>query len=152
MEHFLSWSRGEFCITTDNSKISLDVVHTFLAQESYWARNIPREVVERSIVHSLCFGLFKNETQIGFARVITDRATIGYLGDVFVLTPHRGTGLSRWLMECVTSHPDLQGLRRWVLLTSDAHDLYKKFGFAAIDSPEKWMQKFNANVYAKQGD
>ncbi len=151
MDNFLSWTRGEFSITTDNNKISLDVVHEFLANESFWAKNISRHVVERSIEHSLCFGLFKNDEQIGYARVITDRATIAYLSDVFVLAAHRGQGHSRWLMECLVSHPDLQGLRRWVLLTSDAHGLYEKFGFTAIDSPEKWMQKFNANVYAKQG-
>ena len=150
MDHCLSWTRGEFSITTDNNKISLDVVHAFLANESFWAKNIPRHTVARSITHSLCFGLFKNDEQIGYARVITDRATIAYLGDVFVLASHRGQGHSRWLMECLTSHPDLQGLRRWVLLTSDAHGLYEKFGFSAIDSPQMWMQKFNAQVYALQ--
>ena len=149
MNHGLSWTRGDFMVTTESEKISLDVVHAFLANESYWAKNIPRDVVEQSIENSLCFGLFQNEEQIGFARVITDRATIAYLGDVFVLTTHRGQGLSQWLMECVMSHPDLLGLRRWILLTGDAHGWYEKFGFTAIAAPQKWMEKFAANVYQK---
>ena len=149
MNHGLSWTRGDFMVTTESEKISLDVVHAFLANESYWAKNIPRDVVEQSIENSLCFGLFQNEEQIGFARVITDRATIAYLGDVFVMATHRGQGLSQWLMECVMSHPDLLGLRRWILLTGDAHGLYEKFGFTAIAAPQKWMEKFAANVYQK---
>ena len=149
MNHGLSWTRGDFMVTTDSEKISLDVVHAFLANESNWAKNIPRDVVEQSIENSLCFGLFQNEEQIGFARVITDRATIAYLGDVFVMATHRGQGLSQWLMECVMSHPDLLGLRRWILLTGDAHGLYEKFGFTAIAAPQKWMEKFAADVYQK---
>ena len=149
MNHGLSWARGDFMVTTDSEKISLDVVHAFLANESNWAKNIPRDVVEQSIENSLCFGLFQNEEQIGFARVITDRATIAYLGDVFVMATHRGQGLSQWLMECVMSHPDLLGLRRWILLTGDAHGLYEKFGFTAIAAPQKWMEKFAADVYQK---
>jgi len=143
----LEWTRDEYLVTTNPKKISLDLVHQFLSNESTWARNIPRPTVARAIEHSLCFALFKHETQIGFARVITDYATIAYLGDVFVLAAHRGLGLSSWLMTCVVNHPDLQALRRWMLLTSDAHGLYKKSGFTALVAPSKWMEKFNVNVY-----
>ncbi len=143
-----SWSRGEYLVSCDRGATSLEVVHRFLSEQSYWARNIPREVVAAAIDNSICFALLKGGEQIGFARVISDRATIAYLGDVFVLEPHRGKGLSSWLMECVASHPDLQGLRRWILLTSDAHGLYEKIGFAPLAAPAKWMEKFNAQVYA----
>src|ERR1700679_211447 len=121
--------RGEFCISTDRALLDLHVVHGVLTN-SYWAKGIPREVVARSIEHSLCFGMYdENGQQIGFARVITDYATIAYLGDVFLLESHRGRGLSKWLMECIVQHPSLQNLRRWILLTRDAHNLYSKFGF-----------------------
>ena len=143
----LTWQKDDYLVTTDREKISLDVVHWFLSTESTWAKNIPRLTVARAIEYSLCFALFSNEVKIGFARVITDYATIAYLGDVFVLKAHRGQGLSRWLMECVTNHPDLQGLRRWMLLTSDAHGLYEKSGFTALGAPSNWMEKFTINAY-----
>ena len=144
---------GEYIVSTDGAKISLDVVHAFLANESAWAKDIPRLTVERAIEHSLCFSLLmrnkEGDKQIGFARVITDRATIAYIGDVFVLAPYRHKGLARWLMACVMRHPELQGLRRWMLLTSDAHDLYRKFDFTAVSTPDKWMEKFDVSVYAQ---
>ncbi|HEX9392875.1 MAG TPA: GNAT family N-acetyltransferase [Usitatibacteraceae bacterium] len=143
-----SWSRDEYLVSCDPAATSLEVVHRFLCEESYWARDISRNVVATEIANSLCFSLLHRDTQIGFARVITDRATIAYLGDVFVLEAHRGKGLARWLMQCVMSHPELQGLRRWILLTSDAHRLYEKFGFAPVLAPEKWMEKFNPQAYA----
>jgi GNAT superfamily N-acetyltransferase len=142
-----SWARADYAISCDPAATSLDVVHRFLAEESYWARDIPRSVVATEIANSLCFALLHRGTQVGFARVVTDRATIAYLGDVFVLEAHRGKGLSAWLMECVTSHPELQGLRRWMLLTGDAHGLYRKFGFNELAAPEKWMEKFDPFVY-----
>lgn len=151
MGEFIAWTRGEYIVSTDVAKISLDVVHDFLANESAWAKNIPRLTVERAIAHSLCFSLLMHsddgDKQIGFARVITDRATIAYLGDVFVLTAHRNKGLARWLMACVMSHPELQGLRRWLLLTSDAHGLYEKFDFTCVTAADKWMEKVVPNIY-----
>lgn len=123
------YRRGEFLISTDRNRLNLDVVHNFLTN-CYWAKGIPREVVARSIEHSLCFGIYDGDArQVGFARVVTDFATIAYLGDVFVLESHRGRGLSKWLMECITQHPALQNLRRWILLTRDAHRLYSRYGF-----------------------
>ncbi len=143
-----SWSRDEYLVSCDPAATSLDVVHRFLSEESYWARNIPRTVVATEIANSLCFSLLLHGEQIGFARVISDRATIAYLGDVFILEAHRGKGLSQWLMQCVINHPELQGLRRWILLTSDAQGLYEKFGFSSLAAPEKWMEKFNPAVYS----
>ena len=144
-----SWTRGEYTITTDSARVDIDVVHRYLSEESYWAQDIPREVVARSIAHSLCFSVLHDKNQIGFARVTSDRATVAYLGDVFILPSHRGKGLSKWLMECVSSHPALQGLRRWMLATSDAHGLYVQFGFTPIKAPERWMEKHDPQVYAR---
>lgn len=149
MAYVVQWSRGEYAVSCDPAATSLDVVHRYLAHESYWARNIPRSLVATEIANSLCFSLLHLDTQVGFARVITDRATIAYLGDVFILDEHRGKGLAEWLMECIMSHPDLQGLRRWILLTGDAHGLYEKFGFTAVAAPEKWMEKFNPQAYMR---
>ena len=117
------WRRGEYLISTDKNWLDLTLIHSFLTT-SYWAAGIPLEVVRRSIEHSLSFGLYKEDQQIGYARVITDYATFAYLGDVFILEPFRGQGLSKWLMEVVVTHPELQGFRRWILLTKDAHGLY----------------------------
>ena len=144
-----SWTRGEYTITTDSARVDIDVVHRYLSEESYWAQNIPREVVARSIAHSLCFSVLHEKNQIGFARITTDRATVAYLGDVFILPSHRGKRLSTWLMECISSHPALQGLRRWMLATSDAHGLYAQFGFTPIKAPERWMEKHDPQVYAR---
>jgi GNAT superfamily N-acetyltransferase len=118
---------------------------------SYWAEGIPREVVERSIKWSLCFGVYDGMKHIGFARVITDRATYAYIGDVYLLEEYRGKGLSKWLMSCIKAHPDLQGLRRWALATRDAHGLYKQFGFTEVKAPERWMEITNPGVYKKTG-
>src|SRR6185503_1837087 len=144
---FPRWVRGEFEITTDPSRIDLRMVHGFVTA-SYWAAGIPLETVERSIKNSLCFGIYKGNRQVGFARVITDRATFAYLGDVFVLPEYRGQGLSKWMMECIMAHPDLQGLRRWCLLTRDAHGLYRQFGFTELKSRERWMERHDVQVYA----
>ena len=140
--------RGEYSITTENSRLDRDVIHRFLAS-SYWAQGIPLETVSRSIENSLNFGLFKGTEQIGFARVITDRATFAYLADVFVLEEHRGQGLSKWLMESVVTHPELQGLRRWMLATRDAHKLYRKFGFENVASPDRLMEILYPNIYLR---
>jgi len=113
-----------------------------------WAKGIPRETVARSIEHSLCFGVYDGGgKQVGFARVVSDFATVAYLGDVFILEPHRGRGLSKWMMGCITSHPALQGLRRWILLTRDAHALYAKFGFTPVAKPDRYMELHRPDVY-----
>jgi GNAT superfamily N-acetyltransferase len=142
----MEYRRGEFVISTDRERLSLDVVHSFLTN-CYWAKGIPRETVARSIEHSLCFGVYDGTTQVGFARVVSDFATVAYLGDVFVLESHRGRGLSKWLMECVVGHPALQNLRRWILLTRDAHGLYSQFGFTAVAEPGRYMELHRADVY-----
>ena len=141
------WRRGEFRITTDQLQLDLETIYGFLANQSYWAKGIPRSTLEESIRNSLCFGLFQGNKQVGFARVITDQATIAYLGDVFVLPEYRGRGLAKWLMECIVSHPDVQGLRRWILVTEDAHGLYRKYGFAQLAHPQGFMERHIADVY-----
>jgi len=142
----LEHHRGEFLISTSRDRLSVDVVHGFLTN-CYWAKGIPREVVARSIEHSLCFGIYEDSgAQVGFARVVSDFATVAYLGDVFVLESHRGRGLSKWLMECVVQHPALQNLRRWILLTRDAHGLYSQFGFTPVKAPERYMELHRPDV------
>jgi len=140
---------GEFFITTDSVKINLNTVHQFLSQESYWAKDVPLEIVKRSIENSLCFSVFYKDQQIGFARVITDKATFAYLADVFIIKEYRGRGLSKWLLQTIHAHPELQGLRRWLLGTKDAHDLYTQFGWSSITEEQyrRFMQLHNANVY-----
>ena len=124
----------------------MDLIHEFLSTSAYWALGRPRDVVERSIANSLAFGIYHGDRQAGFARVISDYATFAYLADVFVLPEFRGQGLSKWLMEIISQHPDLQGLRRWVLATKDAHELYRKFGFNEMMIPERWMERFTPNA------
>ena len=141
--------RGEFVISTDPARLDLDVIYTFLTN-CYWARGIPREVVVRSIEHALCFGIYDGRgAQVGFARVISDFATVAYVGDVFVLESYRGRGLSKWLMECITQHPALQNLRRWILTTRDAHGLYAQVGFTPVKSPERFMERHDPKVYER---
>jgi len=133
-------------ISTDPSRFDLDVIHGYLAR-SYWAAGIPRETVERSIAGSLCFGAFDGDRQIGFARVVTDRATFAYLADVFVLEEFRGRGVATRLMQAIVAHPELQNLRRWLLVTRDAHPLYEKFGFRPLEKPDRHMEKVLSNAY-----
>ena len=140
------WRRDGYTVSTDPSRIDLDVVHGFLST-CYWAEGIPRDVVARSIEHALCFGLYLGDRQIGFARVITDRATFAYLSDVFVLEEERGKGLSKFLLECVHAHPELQGLRRWLLVTRDAQGLYEKFGWRVTPEPNKHMEILRRDIY-----
>jgi GNAT superfamily N-acetyltransferase len=140
------WQRDGFTVSCDPARIDRNAVHSFL-HASYWAAGIPREVVDRSIDGSLCFTLLAGSTQIGFARVITDRATFAYLGDVHVLPQWRGRGLGKWLMECVLTHPQLQGLRRWALVTRDAHDLYAPLGFRPLANPAGYMELHRPDVY-----
>ncbi|HET6841726.1 MAG TPA: GNAT family N-acetyltransferase [Candidatus Angelobacter sp.] len=142
-----TWASRDFEISTDPKRIDVAKLHEYLTH-SYWARGIPLATVQRSIKNSLCFGIYHQRDQIGFARVITDRATFAYLADVFVLEAWRGQGLAKWLMECIVAHSDLQGLRRWSLVTRDAHELYRRFGFAELKTPEGWMELHDPGVYA----
>lgn len=132
---------SEYKISTDKSQLDIPLIQKFLSQESYWAQNVPVEIVQRSIENSLCFGVYHQNQQVGFARVITDQATFAYLADVFILPEHRGKGLSKKLIETISNWPSLQGLRRWVLATRDAHTLYEQFGFTSLDKPEIFMQR-----------
>jgi len=140
---------GDYLVTTDRAKFDLAAIHDFLSREAYWSRDLPLVTLRRSIDNSLCFGLFEGERQIGFARVISDLATVAYLGDVYVLDSHRGRGLSRMLMDAVFTHPDLQHLRRWILLTSSAEWLYRKYGFTPLPRPEIYMERFDPDVYSQ---
>ncbi|RXT47834.1 GNAT family N-acetyltransferase [Bradyrhizobium betae] len=138
---------ADYEISADPHRLNVAVIHKFLAEDSYWSRGIPRSTVERAIENSLCFGVYHGAAQIGFARVVTDRSTFALLADVFILEAHRGKGLSKELMRRVTEHEDLQGLRRFLLLTSDAHGLYSQFGFKEIGSPSRFMEVLRPNVY-----
>lgn len=136
-----------FLISTDRDRLDIDAIHGFLSQESYWALNRTREQTETAIKNSLPFGLYKGENLVGFARVVTDFATFAYLGDVFVIEEFRGRGLSKLLMRAIVGHPELQGFRRWILATRDAHTLYEKFGFHELVHPERWMEKPAPDAY-----
>jgi len=139
--------KDEFTISTDRSRLDLESIHRFLVEDSYWARERTFEQTKTAIENSICFGLFHDEKQIGFARVVSDKATFAYLGDVFVIDEYRGRGLSKWLMSVIVEHPELQGLRRWVLATKDAHGLYEQFEFAPLRFPDRWMEKTAPNAY-----
>ncbi|MSP14084.1 MAG: N-acetyltransferase [Chloroflexi bacterium] len=144
----VEYTQDGFSISTDPSKLQLDVIHEFL-KITYWSKNIPLVVVQKAINHSLCYGIYEGHQQIGFARVITDFATYAYLSDVFVVESHRGRGLSKWLIACIQAHPDLQGLRRWMLATRDAHGLYSQFGFYSLKAPERWMEISDPDIYSR---
>lgn len=135
------WQRGEYLISTDRDRLDLAFIHYFLSNDSYWARGRDFELVKRSISNSFNFGLYKGNQQIGFARVVTDYATFAWLADVFVLDEHQGQGLGKWLVEVIVSHPNLQGFRRWLLATRDAHELYRRFGFTELHDASRWMEK-----------
>lgn len=138
-----------YLISTDPALLDVAVIHAYLANESYWAGNIPLETVARSLRNSFCFGLYCQGRQVGLARLITDKATFAYLCDVFVLPEHRGRGLSKWMMAVIHAHPDMQGLRRWMLGTKDAHGLYRQFGWTQLtdDIVPRFMQLHNPDVY-----
>ena len=144
----LDWTRRELRVSTDPARLDVNAIHSFL-RESYWSPGIPRVVVERSIRHSLCFGIYDGADQVGFARVVSDFATFAYIGDVFVIESHRGRGLARWLMECIKGHPALQGLRKWSLGTRDAHALYSQFGFRPLAEPSTNMEILDREVYSR---
>ncbi|HVG28475.1 MAG TPA: GNAT family N-acetyltransferase [Pyrinomonadaceae bacterium] len=141
------WTRGDYAISCDPARLDLDLVYDFLSGESYWAQGRSRERVERSVANSLPFGLYRDGAQVGFARVVTDYATFAWLADVFVLDSERGRGLGLWLVETITSHPELQGVRRWLLATRDAQELYRRFGFRDLSgSSLGWMERFDPEI------
>ena len=140
-------SLAEYEISTDTHRLNVEVIHKFLAEDSYWSPGIPRSVVERAIGNSLCFGVYHRAAQVGFARVVTDKSTFALLADLFILKAHRGKGLSKWLMHRVVGHEDLQGLRRLLLLTSDAHGLYRQFGFEQLGNPSRFMEVLRQDIY-----
>jgi len=131
-----------FTISNDKDLLDIDTIYQYLDQQSYWSKGIPLDKLKKAIANSLCFGIYHQQKQIGFARVVSDMATFAYICDVFVLDGYRGHGLSKWLMQTIKAHPDLQGLRRWSLATADAHGLYSQFGFTVISKPDRWMEIF----------
>ena len=141
-----AFAKKGYQISTDNSLLDFDTIFNYLDQQSYWAKGIPAARLKKALEHSLCFGVYKDGLQAGFARVVTDRATFAYLCDVFILPAYQGAGLSKWMMQTIMAHPDLQGLRRWSLATLDAHGLYKQFGFKEVSNPEVWMQIFTPYI------
>ena len=144
---YRTFYNNEFCISTEKARLDIKAIHQFLSTQAYWSLNIPVCRVEEAIAHSLNFGLYFKERQIGYARVISDFSSIAYLGDVFVLPDFRRQGLSKWLIQTIMEYPDLQGLRRWILSTADAHGLYKQFGWVPVAYPDRWMEVHNKEVY-----
>jgi GNAT superfamily N-acetyltransferase len=143
------WRQGEYLISTDQALLDVETIHRYLSTESYWATGRSIDTVRHSIEHSLAFGLYEGDRQAGFARVITDYATFAWLADVFVLEEFRGRGLGKWFMGVIVSHPELKGLRRWVLATKDAHELYRRFGFTGLLRPERWMEMHDPRAHEK---
>ena len=139
-------------ISIDKSKLDIALIHKFISEESYWGKGIPISTLITAIENSLCFGVYLNEKQIGFARVISDKATFAYLADVFILNEHQGKGYSKLLIAFIKDHTDLQGLRRWMLATADAHSLYEKYGFKVLSKPERLMEIVISNIYEKNPD
>ena len=137
----------QFEISTDKQRLDVEMIHRFLAEESYWATTRTPVQTRTAIRNSLCFGVYAGDRQVGFARVVSDFATFAYVGDVFVITEYRGRGLSKRLMKTIIEHPDLQGLRRWVLATRDAHGLYELFEFSSLKHPERWMERTAPDAY-----
>jgi GNAT superfamily N-acetyltransferase len=143
----MEWQRENFVISTDKARLQPEAIQKFLSEESYWAQSRTFEQTLRSIEHSICFGVYFEGRQVGFARVVSDQATFAYIGDVYILDEFRGRGLSKWLMEIIISYPDLQGLRRWLLATRDAHGLYEQYEFTPLKAPERWMERSDASAY-----
>ena len=143
----MKYRNGEYEIDTDKRRLDIAGIHRFLSTEAYWAKTRTLEQTLTVIENSLCFGVYIGREQVGFARVITDKATFAYVGDVFIFEAHRGRGLSKWLMQVIIDQPDLQGLRRWLLATRDAHGLYEQFGFAGLVHPERWMERTAPDAY-----
>jgi N-acetylglutamate synthase-like GNAT family acetyltransferase len=145
----LEEKKDNYILSTKKNKLDITLIHHYLSTESYWAKNIPLDTVKKSIENSMCFGIYIENNQIGFARVISDYATFAYMADVFILKPYRGKGLSKWLIECILKDPKLQGLRRFCLGTHDAHSLYAKFNFKVMAKPENWMEIKKEKLYER---
>lgn len=145
----LSHCRGEFVVTSDHARLDIDFIHGYLVR-SYWSEGIRRAVVERALANSLCFGVYECNEQVGFGRVVTDYATFAYVADVFIIESHRGRGLSKFLMECIVNDSRLQGFRRWILGTRDAHGLYAQYGFKPLAKPERFMEIHDPDVYRRE--
>lgn len=143
----MEWQKENFLISTDKGKLDIPYIHRFLSQDSYWAEGIPIDIIRTSIQNSLCFGVYVYDQQIGFARIVTDEATFGYLADVFIDPNFRGNGLSKWLMQVIVDYPSLQRLRRLLLVTKDAHGLYEQFGFMVVQNPERFMNIHRPGIY-----
>jgi GNAT superfamily N-acetyltransferase len=143
----MEWRRDDDWVSDDPARLDRALVHRFIAGQSYWAQGIPEATMNKAIDHSLCFGVYRGAAQVGFARVVTDRTTFAYLCDVFVDEAHRGAGLGKWLVTCVLAHPDLQGLRRFALMTRDAHELYRRFGFEPLPDATRYLEIHRANAY-----
>ncbi|HSS22256.1 MAG TPA: GNAT family N-acetyltransferase [Pyrinomonadaceae bacterium] len=141
-----TWQRGEYTISTDNDRLDIRVIHDYISNQSYWGKGRKLEVVQRALDNSLSFGIYRDDQLVGFGRVVTDYATFAWIADVFVLPAFRGQGLSKWLMEVMLAHPQLQGFRRWVLATKDAQNLYARFGFIPLHRPERWMERPDPNM------
>ncbi len=141
----MEFEKDKFIISDDPSRLDIEAICDFLSR-AYWADKRPRHLIERSIKHSLNFGVYDGGRQVGFARVVTDHATFAYLCDVFIREDYRGHSLGKWMMECIMAYPDLQGLRRWSLATRDAHGLYQQFGFTELSNPSLWMEKFDSTA------
>lgn len=137
------WRKGDYLISTDPTRLNIPLIHDFISNQSYWGQGRKIDTVQLALNNSLNFGLYKHDEQVGFARVVTDYCTFAWLADVFVVEDQRGTGLSKWLMEVIISHPQLVNMRRWLLATKDAHGLYAQFGFKPLLQPERWMEWFN---------
>ena len=140
------WQRDDYTVSTDPARLQLDVIHGFLAG-SYWAAGIPRETVERALRHSLCYGVYQGDEQVGFGRLVTDFATFAYVADVFIVESHRGRGLAKWMARCMVDTPELKGLRRWLLATRDAHAVYRSVGFETVTDTSRFMQILNRDPY-----
>jgi GNAT superfamily N-acetyltransferase len=138
------WTRGDYRISTNKDWLDLNTIHAFLRDRSYWARGVPRAMLERSVQHSLCFGVYHHTAQVGFGRIITDYATFAYLSDVFIVEEYRGQGLGKWLVCCMLAHPEIYGIRYWTLKTADAHSLYQQAGFTALPEPEQHMERIHS--------
>jgi GNAT superfamily N-acetyltransferase len=141
-----AFAKKGYSISTEKTLLNFDAIFTYLNQQSYWAKGIPAAKLKIAIENTMCFGVYQDGIQAGFARVVTDKATFGYLCDVFILPAYSGFGLSKWLVQTIMTHPELQGLRRWSLATQDAHGLYKQFGFKELNNPEIWMQIFTPYI------
>jgi GNAT superfamily N-acetyltransferase len=145
----MKWQRGDYEVDTDSARVDLVVTHKFLSDDAYWSEAVPMDIVERAVSNSMVFGAYKGGAQVGFLRVVSDRATFAWIGDVFVLPDQRGQGLGKFLMECAMAHPELQGLRRWMLATRDAHGLYAQYGFTELHDATKFMERWDPEIYKR---